>query len=384
MRHTGFTPAGHVLVACDKFKGSLTALEVAEHIREGLARGAPHVPLRTVPVADGGDGTLQSLLAAGFTAVPVAASGPTGKLVASSYVTRGPTAVVELADVCGLVRLPKGEPAPLEASSYGVGEVLREALDRGHREIVLAVGGSASSDGGAGMVSALGALLLDRDGQELPSGGGALEHLASLDLSALHPGVREARIVVASDVDNPLLGPSGAVAVYGPQKGATGEAALRLERGLTRWARTVERTTGRSLAGAAGAGAAGGVGLAAMAILGAQMRPGIELLLDLVRFADHLDGARLVVTGEGSLDAQTLQGKTPVGVARIAQQHRIPVVALCGRSTLSPAQARSAGIDRIFSLLDLEPDLRRCLDDAGPLLTRLANEMASALLAESR
>lgn len=369
--------SGHVLVACDKFKGSLTAVEVAERIVEGVRLAAPDVAVRSVLVADGGDGTLDALVAAGFARTPVVVSGPTWARVTTSYVTLGGTAVVELADACGLVRLPDGRPAPLMSSSHGVGEVLRAVLDAGYRNIVLAVGGSASSDGGAGLLTALGAVLTGRDGRELPLGGGALEDLVRLDLSGLHPGVREARIVVASDVDNPLLGPAGAVAVYGAQKGAAGEVAARLERGLARWARVLATATGTDLAGSPGAGAAGGVGFGALAGLGAHLRPGIDLLLELTGFREHLPGAGLVLTGEGSMDRQTLQGKTPVGVARAAREWAVPVVALCGRSTLPVEEVRSAGIGQIYSLDTLEPDLGRCMDQAGPLLTRLARDVVA-------
>ncbi|MHB1065785.1 MAG: glycerate kinase, partial [Georgenia sp.] len=347
MENTG--RGGHVVIASDKFKGSLTARQVADRIAAGLRDGAPEVALRTVLVADGGDGTLDALTAAGFTAVPVTVDGPTGEPVGTSFVVRDDTAVIELADACGLVRLPDARPAPSTASSYGVGQVVAAALDAGYRDLIIAVGGSASSDGGAGMIAALGGVLLDAAGHELPRGGGALTELARLDLSGLHSGLGDAHIVLASDVDNPLLGPSGAVAVYGAQKGANGPVADHLEAGLARWAQVVAEVTGMDESGREGAGAAGGVGFAAMAVLRARMRPGIDLLLDLVRFTDELDGARLVITGEGSLDRQTLQGKAPVGVARAARRAQVPVVAVCGRNSLSEEEARSVGIAEVFA-----------------------------------
>ena len=220
----------------------------------------------------------------------------------------------------------------------------------------------------------------DRDGRVLPPGGGALVNLETLDLSALHPALVDARIVLACDVDNPLLGTHGAVAVYGPQKGAVGATADRLEEGLRRWARLVSTVTGRDHAASPGAGAAGGVGFAALALLGARMQPGIELLLDLVGFDEKVRGARLVVTGEGSLDEQTLQGKTPAGVARAAAAAGVRVVAVCGRSSLSADRARAAGIERVFALTDLEPDPEVCMAKAAPLLTALAGDVARACL----
>jgi glycerate kinase len=372
--------AGHVLVACDKFKGTLSAREVAACIADGLRAVAPGIRVEAVPVADGGDGTLIAVEEAGFEVVPVTVDGPTGESVETRYAARDRVAVVELADACGLVRLPGGRLAPLDASSRGIGQVLAAALAAGYRNIVLAVGGSASSDGGAGMMTALGATLLDRDGRALPPGGGALADLETLDLSGLHPALADAQIVLASDVDNPLLGAHGAVAVYGPQKGAADAIADRLEEGLRRWAQVVSSVTGRDHAARPGAGAAGGVGFAALALLGARMQPGIELLLDLVGFEEKLRGARLVVTGEGSLDEQTLQGKTPAGVARAARAAGVRVVAMCGRSGLAADRASAAGIERVFALTDLESDPNVCMAQAGPLLTSLAGDVARAFL----
>ncbi|WP_234346591.1 glycerate kinase [Cellulomonas timonensis] len=371
---------GPVVVACDKFKGTLTATEVGLSVAQGIHDASPQTQVVAVPVADGGDGTIEAITAAGFALAPVIASGPTGLPVATAYATRGAVAVVELADACGFVRLPAGRLEPMTASSHGVGEVLRAALDAGRREIVLAIGGSASSDGGAGMLEALGAVLRTRDGKPLPRGGGALDDLGGLDLSGLHPALAEAQIILASDVRNPLLGVDGAVAVYGPQKGATGEAAVRLERGLERWARVLADATGHDHADSPGAGAAGGVGVAAMAALGARMESGVDLVLDLVGLDRHLDGASLVVTGEGSIDSQTLHGKTPVGVARAARRREVPVVGVCGRRAIPEDAARGAGIDRIFALQDIEPDRERSMANAGPLLRRLARHLAAELL----
>ena len=371
---------GHVLVACDKFKGTLSASDVATCIADGLRAVAPGTRVIAVPVADGGDGTLIAVEEAGFKPVPVTVDGPTGKAVLTRYAALEGVAVVELADACGLGRLPGGRLESLDASSRGVGQVLAAALSAGYRDIVLAVGGSASSDGGAGMMSALGAVLRDRHGNVLPSGGGALADLETLDFSALHPALADAHIVLACDVDNPLLGINGAVAVYGPQKGAVGAAAERLEEGLRRWAEVVSAATGRDHAADPGAGAAGGVGFAALALLGARMQPGIELLLETVGFEERLRGASLVITGEGSLDEQTLSGKTPAGVARAARAGGVPVVAVCGRSSLAADRARAAGIERVFALSDLEPDPEVCMAKAGPLLTSLAGEVARAYL----
>ncbi len=359
-----------VLVAPDKFKGSLTAGEVASAVASGLADGCPSAAVRTLPVADGGEGTIDAAVAAGFRRVRVPARGPTGAPLTASYAVRGDTAVVELAEASGLHRLP-GAPEPRTATSAGTGDVIAAAVRAGCRRIVLGVGGSACTDGGAGLLTALGARLLDDAGTELPFGGAALNRLASLDLSGVD--LSEVDFRLASDVGNPLCGPDGAAFVYGPQKGASPDDVEVLDTALRRWA----SVAGPEFASRAGAGAAGGVGFAAMAVLGARMRPGIELLLDLLGFDDALAGAALVVTGEGSLDRQTLSGKAPAGVARAATARGIPCVAVSGRCLLTAADLARAGITAAYALTDLEPDPARCMAEAAPLLRRLARRVAA-------
>jgi glycerate 2-kinase len=387
--------SGRVVVAPDKFKGSLTAAEVAARVAAGLARGGFAGEIACQPVADGGDGTVAAALSAGFRLVELPVHGPTGAPVAAAYALRGDVAVIEAAQACGLTLLPAGSLAPLTATSRGVGELILAARQAGATRIVLGVGGVATTDGGAGLVQALGARLTDESGHELPSGGAALARLARVDLAEL-PDLAGMEFLLASDVDNPLLGPSGAAAVYGPQKGASPRDVPLLEAGLRRWADVAETVAGGP-AGAAeaagpagpaggspardvpGAGAAGGLGFAALLFLGARMRPGIELLLELASFGSLLDGARLVITGEGSLDAQTLHGKAPVGVARAAAAHSpaVPVVAVAGRCTLTAGQLRAAGIARAYPLTGLEPDLARSIAQAGPLVERLAERIAA-------
>ena len=374
-----------IVVAPDKFKGSLPATRVAAAIAAGLRAGRPGAEVVTIPVADGGEGTVDAAVAAGFERVPVTAAGPAGDPVRASYARRGEVAVVELADVCGLARRPGGRPVPLTASSFGAGEVLRAALEAGARRIVLGVGGSASTDGGAGLLQALGARVLDTRGEPVRPGGAGLSDVATLDLTGLHPALhpagRAADIILAADVDNPLTGPDGAAEVYGPQKGASPAEVGALAAGLRRWAAVVAAAVGRDWSQSPGAGAAGGVGFAALAVLGATRRPGIELVLDLVGFEGALDGADLVITGEGSLDEQSLAGKTPVGVARAAARHGIGVVAVAGRSTLMEAELAAAGIAAVYSLTDLEPDLERCRAEAARLLRRTGQMIARDRLA---
>ena len=366
-----------VVIAPDKFRGSLSAPEVAAHLAAGLIRAAPATEVVQVPVADGGDGTLDAALSAGYRRVPVRAEGPIGDPVETAYAERNGVAVVEMADVSGLRLLPDGRAMARTASSYGTGEVVRAALDAGCRRIVLGVGGSASTDGGAGLVQALGARLLDAGGREVGRGGAALAAVESLDLAGLHPALGEAEVVVALDVDNPLLEPRGAAAVYGPQKRASPADVAELDAALSQWAQAVRSVTGDDVADRPGAGAAGGVGFAALAVLGATLRPGIDLVLDLVGFRAALPGVGLVVTGEGSLDEQTLHGKAPAGVAAAARAADVPVVAVAGRSLLDLTDLAPTGIRAAYALTDIEPDPARCMSEAGPLLERLAMRVAA-------
>ena len=329
-----------------------------------------------IPVADGGEGTLAAALAAGFARVPVLAAGPTGRPVETAYARRDGVAVIEMADVSGLGQLPEGRFEPLRASSRGTGEVIAAALDAGCTSIVLGIGGSACTDGGAGLAEALGARVLDVHGKQLPAGGAALAGVDRVDLTGMHPGLAGADVVVACDVDNPLTGPDGAATVYGPQKGASAADVAILEEAMQRWAEALATATGSDLSDRPGAGAAGGVGLAGLALLGGRLRPGIDLILELVGFDDRLDGARLVITGEGSLDAQTLHGKTPAGVAAAAAAAGVRTVAVCGTSKLSDTDLHGAGIDAAYALVDLEPDVARCMTEAGPLLERLGQKIA--------
>ncbi|HET9559735.1 MAG TPA: glycerate kinase [Actinomycetota bacterium] len=368
---------GHVVVAPDKFKGSLGAPEVARAVADGLRAAVPGVDVREHPVADGGDGTVEAALSAGYDRHEVRCAGPTGEPVTAALAVAGEVAVVELAEASGLRRLPGGRPAALTATSRGTGELIRAALDLGCGKVVLGIGGSACTDGGAGMVQALGGRLLDAAGAELAAGGAALADLDRLDLSGFDPRVGATGFVIASDVDNPLLGLHGAAAVYGPQKGASPADVRVLDAALTRWAAVARTATGVDAAGLPGAGAAGGVGFAAVVFLGARIRSGIDYLLDLLQVRAAISGARLVVTGEGSLDAQTLRGKAPAGVAAAARDAGVTTVAVAGRSTLDPSALEPAGIARAYVLSDLEPDPERSMREPAPLLRALASRIAA-------
>ncbi len=369
-----------VLIASDKFKGSLTAAEVADAVARGLRRARPDITAISQPVADGGDGTVAAAVAAGYQLVPVVAAGPTGQPVLSGYARQGDTAVVELADVAGLVRLPDGKPVPLTATSRGAGELIAAAVDAGCTRIVLGIGGSASTDGGAGLVRALGAVVLDAHGAEVGEGGGGLAAAVTVDVSALRRRMSGIEVVVACDVDNPLTGPQGAAAVYGPQKGADSVQVAQLEAALAHWADVVAEATGTDQRQIAGAGAAGGVGFAALALLDARLQPGIDLVLDMTGFQNRLAEADLVVTGEGMIDEQTLHGKAVAGVATAARAAGIPVVAVCGRNVLDPGSLAAVGVEAVYALTDVEPDLNRCLTEGDLLLSLLGERIAEVHL----
>ncbi|MEU6506119.1 glycerate kinase [Streptomyces sp. NPDC046942] len=367
-----------MLIAADKFKGSLTAVQVAERVTAGLRRVVPDLPVEALPVADGGDGTVDAAVAAGFERREVRVAGPLGQEVTAAYALRGDTAVVEMAEASGLQRLPAGVFAPLTASTYGSGELLRAALDAGARTIVFGVGGSATTDGGAGMLAALGARFLGEDGEPVAPGGGGLADLARADLSGLDPRLSSVELVLASDVDNPLTGPKGAPAVYGPQKGASPDDVAALDAALGHFAKVLEAAVGpraAEYAAAPGAGAAGGIGYGAL-LLGARFRPGIEVMLDVLGFAPALARASLVITGEGSLDEQTLHGKAPAGVAAAARAAGREVVAVCGRLALPPEALERAGIGQAYPLTSVEPDVARCIAEAGPILEDVAERIA--------
>ncbi|UUU26022.1 glycerate kinase [Streptomyces sp. DSM 40750] len=371
-----------VLIAADKFKGTLTAVQVAERITAGLRRVLPDLEVEALPVADGGDGTVAAAVAAGFERREVRVTGPLGEPVTAAYALRGDTAVVEMAEASGLQRLPAGIFAPLTATTYGSGELLRAALDAGARTVVFGVGGSATTDGGAGMLAALGARFLNAAGEPVGPGGGGLRDLVTADLSGLDERFASIDFVLASDVDNPLTGPKGAPAVYGPQKGASPEDVATLDAALAHFAAVLEKTVGERGAEhalAPGAGAAGGIGYGAL-ILGARFRPGIEVMLDVLGFAAALEKATLVITGEGSLDEQTLHGKAPAGVAAAARAADKEVVAVCGRLALPPEALGRAGIRRAYPLTDVEPDIERCIAEPGPILEAVAERIGRDFL----
>ncbi|WP_032378628.1 glycerate kinase [Rhodococcoides fascians] len=371
-----------ILLAPDKFKGSLSAAEVARALAEGLVAVDPSLETVCLPVADGGDGTVDAAVTAGWDRVAVTCSGPTGEAVDTSYARRGDTAVVELASAVGLELLPGGRSDALGASTFGLGTVIAHALEAGADRIVVGLGGSASTDGGAGMLTALGARVLDADGSDVARGGGALRGAVQLDVSGLVPSARNAVFELACDVDNPLLGRTGAASVYGPQKGAGPQELLYLEHGMRQWAHLVRNVIGRDVSGLAGTGAAGGTAFGAIAVLGAVAKPGIETVLELIDFGRALASADLVVTGEGSLDEQSLYGKAPIGVAHAAREAGVPVITVAGRSVIGLDRLRTHGVVASYALADLEPDPRISMRDAARLLREVGRMITTTNISE--
>ncbi|HEY5857535.1 MAG TPA: glycerate kinase [Aldersonia sp.] len=365
-----------IVIAPDKFKGSLSAREVADALADGLTAEHPDWQIVRVPIADGGDGTVAAFVAAGWQPIALPVDGPTGELHQAHYAMAGETAVVELAAAVGLVALPDGRLDPLGASTFGLGEVIADALDHGANQVVIGLGGSASTDGGAGMLQALGARVLNGASEDVGRGGAALLDAATLDLSDLHPAVPGTDFVLACDVDNPLLGPHGATAVYGPQKGADEAQLAMLESALAHWAEVVRVATGTDASLTPGAGAAGGTGFGAMSVLAAGSQPGIDIVLELIDFSALVAGADLVVTGEGSIDEQTLHGKAPVGVRDAAAAVGAPVVVVAGRSLLSDERVRAEGFVECYTLAEREPDLARSMADAAELLRGVGRDIA--------
>lgn len=379
----------HVVIAPDSFKESLTSPEVAAALERGWLRGAPGSTCRRVPLADGGEGTVQALVeATGGRLETREVTGPLGEPVSAAFgVLGGPgplTAVVEVAAATGLGLVPADARDAGRATSYGTGELVAAALDLGARRIVLGLGGSASTDGGAGLARALGVRLLDAEGRELEPGGLGLAAVASVDLSDRHPGLEGCVLVAACDVDNPLTGPRGAAAVFGPQKGAEPALVTELDAHLARLAEVVDRAGLPGDPDRSGAGAAGGIGFAVVALLGGSLRPGFEIVAEAVGLDALLEGADLVLTGEGCLDAQSLAGKTPVGVLRAARAHGVPVVAVGGSLGEGADELLDAGMTAVLSIAPGAVSLEQALADAEANLERVGRTLGALWAAARR
>lgn len=371
-----------IVIAPDSFKESLSALEVANNIRAGFLEIFPDADYVVLPVADGGEGTVEAMVAAtSGSVVSLAVSGPLGKPVDAflGLTGDGRTAIIEMAAASGLMLVPPEARDPLITTTFGVGELIRAALDRGARHFIVGIGGSATNDGGAGMLQALGVRLLDADGKPIGPGGGELGRLASIDVSGLDPRLADCRVEVACDVDNPLIGPRGASAVFGPQKGATPDKVALLDANLGHYAAVIKAVLGADVAHLPGAGAAGGLGAGFKAFLGADLKPGSEIVTTAVGLDAVVADADLVITGEGRIDGQTIYGKTPIGVATVAKRHGKPVIGIAGSLGADSEAVFDHGIDAVFGVLPRACSLAEAFAEAGDNLRVTARNVAATL-----
>ena len=368
-----------IVVAPDSFKGSLTALQAAEAIEKGLRDIFPAAEIKKMPMADGGEGTVQSLVdATGGRRLVERVSDPLGIEIEAEYGILGDetTAVIEMAAASGLTLVPPNRRNPLESTTYGTGQLIKAALDRGCRKLIIGIGGSATNDGGAGMAEALGAKLLTSGGQLISPGGGGLGALDTINVSDLDSRIAATATVVACDVDNPLTGKNGAAYVYGPQKGATLEMIETLDANLAHFASIVQRDMGKVVGETPGAGAAGGLGAGLIAFLDAELKSGVDIVIDAVQLETQLEGASLVVTGEGEINFQTVFGKTPVGVAKLAKAHGIPVIAIAGSISNGAEDVHKSGIDAIIDIVPAPMPLESAVENAFDLTVEAATRAA--------
>ncbi|WP_247231917.1 glycerate kinase [Telluribacter sp. SYSU D00476] len=357
----------HILVAPDKFRGSLEAEEVCRAAREGILLAHPAAEVTTVPLADGGEGTTTVLTQnAGGRLVTVQVSDPLGRPISAEYglSADSTTAYMEMAAASGLRLLAPQEYNPLLTSTYGTGELIKDALNRGVSTIILGIGGSATTDGGIGMAAALGYIFLNGTGKVLPPVGKSMEAIASIDTSRVDPLLRQVSIVVACDVTNPLYGEKGAACIYGPQKGANPQMVQQLDAGLRNLAQVATSTFGKDVSSTPGAGAAGGVGAGALWFLNATLREGVQIVMEQTRLAEQVEKADLVITGEGKVDHQTLSGKLVKGLADLCQEKEVPLAVVCGTLLISPEEAREAGIAYAVSILNRPQRLQEAQSEA--------------------
>jgi glycerate kinase len=371
-----------IVIAPDSYKESLTALEVATEIEAGFREVFPDAEYIKLPMADGGEGTVAAMVAAtAGTLVEVVVTGPLGEPVMACYGLTGDrkTAIIEMAAASGLALVAPGLRNPMKTTTYGTGELIKAALESGTRHLIIGIGGSATNDGGAGMLQALGVRLLDRAGREIGFGGGALADLERIDISGLDPRLKACRIEAACDVDNPLTGQKGASVVFGPQKGATPEMVAGLDANLCRYADLISRDLGVQVDPVSGAGAAGGMGAALLAFLGVTLRPGIEIVMETVGLGACVRDADLVITGEGRIDSQTIQGKTPIGVARMAKRYGKPVIGIAGCLSSDAGVVHGHGIDAVFSVLNRACSVEEALTQAAANVRIASRNIAATL-----
>ena len=371
-----------IVIAPDSFKESLTALEVANAIETGFKRIFPNAEYVKLPMADGGEGTVQSLVdATQGRLIEAEVTAPLGNQVKSFFGLSGDgkTAIIEMAAASGLHLVPMDKRNPCQTTSFGTGELIKQALDLGVQHIILGIGGSATNDGGAGMLQALGLRLLDKNGQSIGFGGAALSNLAEIQLADLDPRLQHVQIEVACDVNNPLCGERGASAIFGPQKGATPEMVKELDAALAHFAEIADRDCGKQIKEQSGAGAAGGMGGGLLLLPNVQLKAGVQIVLDNLKFAEQVKDADLVITGEGRMDAQSILGKTPIGVARTAKQFNRPVIAIAGCLREDYEVVYEHGIDAVFPIIRNLGDLPTILKQGEQNLISTAQNVARLL-----
>jgi glycerate kinase len=357
-----------IVIAPDSFKGSATSSEIATWIAAGIHSVIPTCEIVKIAIGDGGEGSLDAILNSGFEAIGCEVEGPVGNLVKARFALKGEIAFIEMAQASGLSQLPGGAKSALKSSSFGAGQLILAALDKGAKKIILAVGGSATTDAGAGALQALGAKLLNAAGNEIARGGGALIDCVKIDIAGFDPRLAQTTFVLASDVKNPLLGVDGAARVFSPQKGASLEEVEILEKSVARFASLV----GGPHAASPGAGAAGGFGFMAYALLSAASESGIDLILELVQFDRQIVGADYIITGEGRFDSQSVKGKAPWGILQRAVKSSIPTFLICGDADTH----QGSPFKEVLTLTSIEPDIDRCISNPAPLVTQLGAEIA--------
>ncbi|MBD8069100.1 glycerate kinase [Bacillus sp. PS06] len=367
-----------VVVAPDSFKGSISAPELCAAVKKGILRIYPSASVIELPLADGGEGTMENLvLASGGSVIHKVVKDPLGRPVKAGFGVLGDeeTVVIEIAQASGLPLVPLKERNPLLASSFGTGQLVKEALDMGYRKFLIGLGGSATNDAGTGLLKALGMRFFNENGEDLMEGGGALIELDHVDDILLDPRLKDCSFLIASDVTNPLCGPNGASAVFGPQKGATPEDVKTLDKSLTHYSQIVHSTKGINLIDITGGGAAGGIGASLVAFLGATIKPGIEVVMNAIQFEEKISNANLIITGEGKLDAQTLSGKVIAGVTQVAKPQQIPVVAICGQRNLDSKQMDELGLIAGFSIVPGPTTLEASLENASRWTTECTEQI---------
>ena len=373
-----------IIIAPNAFKGSLSAWEAAGCIEEGIKIALPKARCIKVPVADGGDGTVEALVRdTGGKQVYKKVDGPVGKPVRAGFgvLGDGRTGVIEMATASGLALIPKKEQNPLKTTTYGTGQLVKAALDKGCRYLIVGIGGSATVDGGIGMAQALGIRFLDKSGKEVGRGGAGLEKIKNIDISGVDKRLKKTKVVVACDVTNPLLGRNGSARIFGPQKGADPKMVVQLEAGLANLARVIKRDLGKDIKNIPGAGAAGGLGMGLMAFLQAKLKSGIDLVIKAAELERKVKGADLVITTEGCIDEQTAFGKAPAGVAAIGKKYKIPVVALGGQIAGKTAALHKCGINAVFSIIRSPLTLEQAIKESKSALKQAAEQIMRLYIA---